>query len=212
MAKADKPVAGVRVGVKNGGCAGMAYTMEYAEDVANPTDEVVEDKGVQDPDRSQGGAVPARHRDGLQDRQAVVAVRVQQSEPDLGLRLRRIRALDAGRRASSAPRRTDERRGAWRRDPLISPSCSPPSARSTVRRMFGGAGIFADGVMFAPGRGRRDLSQGRRRQRSRRSSAKGSRRSRYAPRHGRACRDVVLADAGAALRRSGRTGALGAAA
>jgi len=36
---------GLRVGVKNGGCAGMAYTMEYAED-AKPLDEVVEDKGV----------------------------------------------------------------------------------------------------------------------------------------------------------------------
>ena len=45
MAKADKPFAGVRVGVKNGGCAGMAYTMEYAESVAK-FDEVVEDKGV----------------------------------------------------------------------------------------------------------------------------------------------------------------------
>src|SRR5437879_11470340 len=45
MAKADHPIAGVRVGVKNGGCAGMAYTMEYAE-TANPADEVVEDKGV----------------------------------------------------------------------------------------------------------------------------------------------------------------------
>jgi iron-sulfur cluster assembly protein len=45
MARADKPVAGVRVGVKNGGCAGMEYTMEYAE-AANPHDEVIEDKGV----------------------------------------------------------------------------------------------------------------------------------------------------------------------
>jgi len=45
MARADKPVAGVRVGVKNGGCAGMEYTMEYADEV-RPTDEVVEDKGV----------------------------------------------------------------------------------------------------------------------------------------------------------------------
>ncbi len=45
MANATKPVVGVRVGVKNGGCAGMTYTMEYAEDVAK-TDEVVEDKGV----------------------------------------------------------------------------------------------------------------------------------------------------------------------
>jgi iron-sulfur cluster assembly protein len=45
MAKADRPIAGVRVGVKNGGCAGMSYTMEYAESV-NPLDEIVEDKGV----------------------------------------------------------------------------------------------------------------------------------------------------------------------
>ena len=45
MSKAERPIAGVRVGVKNGGCAGMAYTMEYAER-ANPTDEVVEDKGI----------------------------------------------------------------------------------------------------------------------------------------------------------------------
>jgi iron-sulfur cluster assembly protein len=42
---AERPIAGVRVGVKNGGCAGMAYTMEYAE-ALNPRDEVVEDKGV----------------------------------------------------------------------------------------------------------------------------------------------------------------------
>src|SRR5260221_9348676 len=45
MANAGRPIAGVRVGVKNGGCAGMAYTMEYAEQV-EPSDEVVEDKGV----------------------------------------------------------------------------------------------------------------------------------------------------------------------
>ncbi|MGY6569896.1 MAG: Fe-S cluster assembly scaffold SufA [Salinarimonas sp.] len=45
MANADRPIAGVRVGVRNGGCAGMAYTMDYAEE-ANPGDDVVEDKGV----------------------------------------------------------------------------------------------------------------------------------------------------------------------
>jgi iron-sulfur cluster assembly protein len=45
MAKADRPIAGVRVGVKNGGCAGMSYTMEYAE-TAGPGEDVVEDKGV----------------------------------------------------------------------------------------------------------------------------------------------------------------------
>ena len=44
-AASGKEVEGVRIGVKNGGCAGMEYTMEYAEAV-KPTDEVVEDKGV----------------------------------------------------------------------------------------------------------------------------------------------------------------------
>jgi iron-sulfur cluster assembly protein len=45
MAKADRPIAAVRVGVKNGGCAGMTYTMEYAEKI-EALDEVIEDKGV----------------------------------------------------------------------------------------------------------------------------------------------------------------------
>jgi iron-sulfur cluster assembly protein len=45
MDNADKPVAGLRVGVRNGGCAGMSYTMEFAE-ATQPTDEIVEDKGV----------------------------------------------------------------------------------------------------------------------------------------------------------------------
>ena len=45
IARSDKPIIGLRVGVKNGGCAGMAYTMDYAEDL-QPHDEVVEDKGV----------------------------------------------------------------------------------------------------------------------------------------------------------------------
>jgi iron-sulfur cluster assembly protein len=43
--KADRPIAGIRVGVRNGGCAGMSYTMELA-DTVEPLDEVVEDKGV----------------------------------------------------------------------------------------------------------------------------------------------------------------------
>ena len=43
--RADSEIVGLRVGVKNGGCAGMEYTMEYAEAV-KPNDEVVEDKGV----------------------------------------------------------------------------------------------------------------------------------------------------------------------
>jgi len=45
MASAEGRYQGVRVGVTNGGCAGMSYTMDYAEDV-RPLDEVIEDKGV----------------------------------------------------------------------------------------------------------------------------------------------------------------------
>jgi iron-sulfur cluster assembly protein len=45
QAASGKAVEGVRIGVKNGGCAGMEYTMEYAE-TRGPHDEVIEDKGV----------------------------------------------------------------------------------------------------------------------------------------------------------------------
>src|SRR5579863_4695778 len=41
MAKADRRTAAVRVGVKNGGCAGMSYYMEYTEEI-DPLDEVIE--------------------------------------------------------------------------------------------------------------------------------------------------------------------------
>jgi iron-sulfur cluster assembly protein len=43
--RADSEIVGLRVGIKNGGCAGQSYTVEYAHDV-KPTDEVVVDKGV----------------------------------------------------------------------------------------------------------------------------------------------------------------------
>jgi len=45
VADAGGRYQGVRIGVTNGGCAGMSYTMDYAES-ALPMEEVVEDKGV----------------------------------------------------------------------------------------------------------------------------------------------------------------------
>ena len=45
MSKAEKSAIGVRVGVKSGGCAGMSYMMEYANEI-KPNEEVIEEKGV----------------------------------------------------------------------------------------------------------------------------------------------------------------------
>jgi len=45
MAASSAPEAGLRVGIKKGGCAGMEYTMEFVEAPAR-FDEVVEDRGV----------------------------------------------------------------------------------------------------------------------------------------------------------------------
>lgn len=42
---ADKDVKGLRIGIKNGGCAGQEYTFGFAEEVG-PLDEVVTDKGA----------------------------------------------------------------------------------------------------------------------------------------------------------------------
>src|SRR6201996_6826643 len=45
MTNAPGQYLGVRVGVTNGGCAGMSYTMDYASET-KPFEEVMEDKGV----------------------------------------------------------------------------------------------------------------------------------------------------------------------
>ena len=45
MGRRDEPAAGLRIGIRTGGCSGMAYQMEFAAE-RNPLDEVVKDKGV----------------------------------------------------------------------------------------------------------------------------------------------------------------------
>jgi iron-sulfur cluster assembly protein len=45
VAGADRPIAGVRVGVKKGGCAGMEYTLEPVE-TPNAADDVVTGHGA----------------------------------------------------------------------------------------------------------------------------------------------------------------------
>lgn len=45
LSQHDSAGAAVRLGVANGGCAGMSYTMEYTNEIA-PLDTVIEEKGV----------------------------------------------------------------------------------------------------------------------------------------------------------------------
>jgi len=45
MAQRDPPLAGLRVGIRKGGCAGMEYTMDAVE-TADPRDEIVEADGA----------------------------------------------------------------------------------------------------------------------------------------------------------------------
>ncbi|WHQ46603.1 MAG: iron-sulfur cluster assembly accessory protein [Candidatus Midichloria sp.] len=45
IAQRNKVTAGIRIGVKQGGCSGLAYTFEYVDE-KNPADEEVVDKDV----------------------------------------------------------------------------------------------------------------------------------------------------------------------
>ncbi len=104
----------MRVGVKNGGCAGMEYTMEYAEDV-KPTDEVVEDKGVKILVDPKAVLFLLGTEMDYKTEKLVGAVHLQQPEPDGRLRLRRVGAADAGekrgvdRTSRPNPRHPEER-------------------------------------------------------------------------------------------------------
>ncbi len=45
LAARSEPADGLRIGIRTGGCSGMAYEMAFAAEKA-PLDEVVDDKGV----------------------------------------------------------------------------------------------------------------------------------------------------------------------
>jgi hypothetical protein len=68
---------GVRLGVKTTGCSGLAYKLEYVDEVA-PEDVVFEDHGLH-----------RRHRTGLRARRPQRRLQVQQSQRARPMRLRR---------------------------------------------------------------------------------------------------------------------------
>lgn len=45
IAASETPIAGLRLGIEKGGCAGMSYKMEYVSE-PDPRDDVVDDQGV----------------------------------------------------------------------------------------------------------------------------------------------------------------------
>ena len=45
MTRSGKDTGGLRIGVKNGGCAGMEYTMDFVDE-PDKFDEVIEDRGA----------------------------------------------------------------------------------------------------------------------------------------------------------------------
>ena len=90
MAEKGAGTAGLRIGVKKGGCAGMEYTMEWAAE-QKPFDEVVEHDGARvliDPKAVM--YLLGTEMDYKTDK-LVLAVRVHQPQPDRLVRLRRVR-------------------------------------------------------------------------------------------------------------------------
>ena len=135
---------GLRVGVKNGGCAGMSYTMELAE-TANPTDEIVEDKGVKvliDPKAVL--FLLGSQMDFKVDRLSATFA-FSKSQRDLGLRLRRERRDHA--REPRGASRAGLNQAAMDAEGLN--ALFEPFGSITVKRMFGGSGIYAEGLCFA---------------------------------------------------------------
>ena len=101
IGKADRPIVGVRVGVKNGGCAGMSYTMEYAE-AAGPHDEVVEDKGVTLLVDPKAVLFLLGTEMDFETTKLASQFVFRNPKPDFGLRLRRV-GRDHARRSGDGP-------------------------------------------------------------------------------------------------------------
>ncbi len=126
---AGHDAVGLRVGVKNGGCAGMSYTLDYVREIG-PYDEAIEDKGVKVIIDPKALMFLFGTQMDFQGRQARFGLYLQQPEPDGRLRLRRVGGVDPGERST-------DRRSAARQRQLM-----PSSGRRAVRhRTSAQAGI-----------------------------------------------------------------------
>ena len=113
MSRGDKPYVGIRVGLKNAGCAGMSYTMDYAE-TQLPLDEVVEERTLL-VEEELGEAVvphgdagvdpgPARDQVGREGNRTALAFDLGHQQP-LGCARRRSGSSTPVRGSRSAARR-----------------------------------------------------------------------------------------------------------
>ena len=96
---------GLRLGVRTTGCSGLAYKLEYVDELA-PEDQVFECNGREDHCRSEEPRLYRRHRTRLRARRAERRLQVQQPEREGRVRLRRV----VPRLTSGSPRAADKRR------------------------------------------------------------------------------------------------------
>ena len=151
--RADSEIIGLRVGIKNGGCAGQAYTVEYAHEI-RPTDEVVQDKGVKiliDPKAVL--FLLGTEMDYKADKMQAQFVFKNPNEV-FRLRLWRIGAIEAGgsvrlRSVGQRPGAIGRSEGQGGMDREFLEDLFANFGPVAIRRMFSGYGISADGINFA---------------------------------------------------------------
>ncbi len=146
MTGAEGKYLGVRVGVTNGGCAGMSYTMNYAEDHQSAG------RG----DRGSG------HRIFIEPKAILFLIGTEMDfeTTKLGSRFvfknpNQTAACGCGESVSITP----GRRALMPGDPDRFDDLFAPFGKIVVRRMFGAEGLFRDGLMFGIVYRRTDLSQ-----------------------------------------------------
>ena len=144
-----KPLAGVRVGVRKGGCAGMEYTLEGVETAGRRR------RRRRRSMASASSSTPRRSSscsaaDGFRDDQAPLGLRLPQPERGLLLRLRaNPSSCDRPPGALTPDGWCRRGEGAAVAFKEFLEDLYAPIGGVSVRGMFGGLGVFRDAIMFA---------------------------------------------------------------